>query len=285
MPSQRLYRFFALLIVCAMSPHASGDQSAARITPARETADGCLLHLVESPTQAGETDIRILLPDETGKDERCAVLYVLPVEPRGGNRWGDGLAEIKRHNLHNRYRLICVAPSFSDWPWYADHPTDKTKRQEEYFVEIVVPFIEKTYPVRPQRDARMLIGFSKSGWGAFSLLLRHPNLFGAAAAWDAPLMMQQPNRFGMEKIFATQENFEPYRITSLLEKHAAQFKGSPARLVHTGYGSFREHHLQCHKLMTELEIPHEFRDGPQRKHHWDSGWVKQAVELLVAEDR
>ena len=53
----------------------------------------------------------------------------------------------------------------------------------------------------------MRIGFSKSGWGAFSLLLRHPEVFGRAAAWDAPLMLEQPNRYGMGAVFGSQENF------------------------------------------------------------------------------
>ena len=35
-------------------------------------------------------------------------------------------------------------------------------------------------------------------------------------------------------------------------------------------------------LMTELAIPHVWRDGPRRKHDWHSGWVPEAVELLTS---
>jgi hypothetical protein len=57
----------------------------------------------------------------------------------------------------------------------------------------------------------LLLGFSKSGWGAlFSLLLRHPDVFGKAAAWDAPLVMDSPGRHGNGDIFGTPENFEKY---------------------------------------------------------------------------
>ena len=41
-----------------------------------------------------------------------------------------------------------VAPTFSHLPWYADHPTKPEIRQETYFLKVVVPFIDKTYPVR-----------------------------------------------------------------------------------------------------------------------------------------
>ncbi len=37
-----------------------------------------------------------------------------------------------------------------------------------------------------------------------------------------------------------------------------------------------------HALMAELGIPHEFADGPQRKHHWESGWLEGAAKTLRA---
>ena len=58
-------------------------------------------------------------------------------------------------------------------------------------------------PADPEPHARLLLGFSKSGWGAFSLLLRYPERFGKAAAWDAPLMQERPDRFGMGEILGT----------------------------------------------------------------------------------
>src|SRR5437773_1672793 len=80
-------------------------------------------------------------------------------------------------------------------------------RQETYFVKVVVPFVEKQYPAQAEPGGRLLVGFSKSGWGAYSLLLRHPDVFGKAAAWDAPLTMTRP-QYGMADIVGTPEQFE-----------------------------------------------------------------------------
>lgn len=33
--------------------------------------------------------------------------------------------------------------------------------------------------------------------------------------------------------------------------------------------------------MTKLAIRHEYRDGPQRRHHFNSGWLEEAVCLLT----
>lgn len=259
---------------------AAGPGEDFHVSVGRQDANGWLVHTVQSPFQAGTTEIRVLMPDGSVPAQPYATLYVLPVEAGDGRHWGDAMQEIRRHDLHTRHRLVCVYPTFSHLPWYADHPQQATIRQESYFLRVVVPFIERTYPVRRDSAGRLLVGFSKSGWGAFSLLLRHPDVFGKAAAWDAPLAMPQPNRYGMEEIFATQENFEPYRITSLLRQQSRTLSGKP-RLIHLGYGNFRSQHLAVESLLNELQIPHVFRDGPQRPHAWDSGWLPEAVQLLV----
>ena len=39
-----------------------------------------------------------------------------------------------------KHKAIFVAPTFSHLPWYADHPSDASIRQETYFLKVVVPF-------------------------------------------------------------------------------------------------------------------------------------------------
>ena len=243
-------------------------------------ASGILTHTITSEYQAGPTEIRVLLPDRLQPDRRYPVVYVLPVEARQEDRWGNGLLEIHKHDLHNQHQAIFVAPTFSHLPWYADHPTHAELRQETYFLKVVVPWVEKQYPVQATPDGRLLLGFSKSGYGAFSLLLRHPDLFGRAAAWDAPVTMAQPNRYGMGEIYGTQQNFEHYQITKLLEDRVGDLRGPP-RLFLLGYGNFRDQHEQAHALMVRLGVPHHYEDGPPRPHHWNSGWVPPAVQLLL----
>ncbi len=220
----------------------------------------------------------MLLPTEIAEAKRYPVVYVLPVEAGRGDRYGDGLLEVQKQDLANTHDVIFVAPTFADLPWYADHPANAAIRQETYFVNVVVPWVERTYPAEPTPEARWLLGFSKSGWGAWSLLLRHPETFGGAAAWDAPMMMDRLGKYGTEPIFGTQAQFETYRVAELLK---ASKIGQKTRLILAGYGGFRADHQEAHALLEELQIPHEYRDGPQRKHDWHSGWVAEAVELLA----
>ncbi len=251
------------------------------IATAGSAAAGEDLHRLRSPRQGGETIVRVFTPDELGPEPRLKALYVLPVEAGEGTRWGDPGGEVRRADLANRHRLVVVLPTFSALPWYADHPASHDLQQERYFLEDVVPLVERAYPVNSSPEGRLLVGFSKSGWGAWSLLLRHPDTFSRAAAWDAPVMQAAPDRYGMGPIFGDQANFERYRLTRLVRERAAVLRGKK-RLVLTGYfDSFRTHHIAMHELLTELGIPHDYRDGPMREHHWESGWLEETVELLV----
>jgi hypothetical protein len=85
----------------------------------------------------------------------------------------------------------------------------------------------------------------------------------------------------MQGIYETQENFDDYRITTLLERDAARFHDPPARAGIFGYGNFREQMTAVHERMQRLGIAHEFRDGPWREHTWSSGWIPEAVEFLT----
>lgn len=278
----RRIRFLPVLILSHLIPTVAKAEDSIAISVAKPDDSGVLVHEVRSPYQAKPTRLRVLLPDPVEKGRTYPVVYILPVEAGTENRYGDGLAEIQKQELHKKHRAIFAAPTFSHLPWYADHPTDPALRQEGYFLNVIVPFVDKTYPVRGKSEERHLLGFSKSGWGAWSLLLRYPERFGKAAAWDAPLMMDGPGKYGSGPIFGTKENFAKYRITTLLADRADRFR-SGKRLLLLGAGNFQSEHEQAHTLMNRLKIDHDYADGPVRKHDWHSGWVKHAVERLLAE--
>jgi hypothetical protein len=252
-----------------------------QVAPAKLDENGVFVHAVKSEYQGGKTKVRVILPKSyNSSTERLKTLYVLPVEAGDGTQWGDPIQELIKRDIASRHNVVCVVPTFSHLPWYADHPTNKGIRQESYFLKVVVPLVESTYRVLPERDGRLLVGFSKSGWGAFSLLLRNSDLFGKAAAFDAPLMMDSPSRFEMQTVFATQKNFEPYQITKLLEGRGTEL-GTEPRLVLLGFDNFRSHHVECRELLTQLSVAHDFQNESRIAHNWGSGWLPIAVEMLV----
>jgi hypothetical protein len=251
--------------------------------------------MIESEYQYGPNRLDILLPANMESDKKYPVIYVLPVAKGPGEdreKWGYGLAAIRGENLlgnppenlADKYGAICVFPVFDTVPWYGDSLINPKIRHESYLMKVVLPLIERTYPVIAEPRGRLLLGFSKSGWGAVSLLLRHPDVFGRAAAFDAPLMAQWPGSWGIAEQFGTKESFAPCYIPRQLETQAPNLKGS-TRLILIGYDNFRDHMERADLLLKQLAIPHEYDDGPKRRHHWYSGWVPQAVEALIRDPR
>ena len=274
------YRIWNAMVL----PYLLGDSDRVEVSEREVAGNGEHAYQVKSTLQAQETQVRVLLPDDLPSNARPRVVYVLPVEAANERRYGDGLEECRRLNIANRFGVICVAPTFSHLPWYADHPTDRSIRQESYFLKVVVPLIEARYPTSGKAQDRLLLGFSKSGWGAFSLLLRHPKALGKAVAWDAPLMMNAPGNYGSGPIFGGNENYQLYQLSKLVPQQAAHFKDSP-RLIHLGYGNFQSQHVEFEALLNAHNISHVYQNGPSRKHDWNSGWVDDAARLLFSEVR
>jgi esterase/lipase superfamily enzyme len=269
---------FSILLLAAAGAALAAETT---VDGPNKTRDGTLLYTVTSEYLAGPTEVEVLLPDVLEEGKRYPVLYILPVHPGRGGPGGSGILEAQRRNVPNRHGLLCVAHTFDSMPWYADHPTNPKVRQESHFLKVVLPLIESRYPVLKQPAGRLLIGFSKSGWGAFSLLLRHPDLFGRAAAWDSPLMQSAPNRWGMEDVFATPENFEAYKVSALIEQRAGLLRKSPPRLVLMGYGVHGTNVEQMHKKLADLRIAHHYDNATKRTHDWHSGWFADAVKYLT----
>jgi len=235
--------------------------------------------------------VEVLVPDgAAAAASRLPVLYVLAAEPRAdGNR---GLAEIQRLGLADKHQVICVGVNFDTMPWYGDHATDPGIRHESHVVRCLVPEIDRRYPTRAERDGRWLLGFSKSGWGACTLLLRNPEIFGFAASWDAPLLFTRED-FGTYLTaphFGTAGNFAQYLPAELARSRVAQFRDHP-RLVLAGSALFggepnkrfdaTPHTETMHRLLDETGIPHCYDPELKFRHAWNSGWLEPTLAHLA----
>ncbi|WZO99501.1 alpha/beta hydrolase-fold protein [Isosphaeraceae bacterium EP7] len=77
-------------------------------------------------------------------------------------------------------------------------------RFETHVLQEVIPFLMTQYSIRPEPQAHALVGVSAGGFGAMSIALRHPELFGAVAAIGAPLNLRYTTCRG--RYF---DNFDP----------------------------------------------------------------------------
>jgi|HubBroStandDraft_6_1064221.scaffolds.fasta_scaffold00190_28 S-formylglutathione hydrolase FrmB len=63
---------------------------------------------------------------------------------------------------------------------------------EEFFIHEFIPYIEKQYRVRADREHRGVSGVSMGGYGAFRFAFRYPQLFGSMSAHSAALLATLP---------------------------------------------------------------------------------------------
>lgn len=257
--------------------------SQAEISAAEQGADGILVHTVQSEYQSGMTKIRVLLPDALTAGQRLPVLFVLPVEHLDHTRQGDGLAELRKLGIHNRGAgVVCVYPTFSQWPFYGDHATNPQARQESHLLQAVLPFVASQYPVVPEVAGRLLLGFGKSGWGAVSLLLRHPELFGKAAAWDAPLVIREAS---VETEVGAGEGTRPlateHDLLRLLKMNTFRFRDRPPRLVLGGWCQYQAELRRVQAALDVLRLPYQIAQIACEGSRWDSGWLAQTADLLL----
>lgn len=279
---RRMHRVVPIVVSSLLVVAASTARADYLLGATTTDADG-VLHVAISSNHQGTTpnELRIWVPPGSTPTTR-RFLYVLPVEAGTASAFGDPMTSTLATGLAAEHDLVIVVPAFTQLPWYANHPTDPQIQQESFLVDDVVPAVESLVSVAG-RPRRLLLGFSKSGMGAISMIFRHDALFDAAAAWDATLGQTMLSGLpGGTPIFGTQENLDQYAIPPAIPRHVAEHRGSP-RLWLGGYSSeraWRADMIVAHDAMVSVGMAHVWVDGPQREHRWMSGWLPDAITFL-----
>jgi enterochelin esterase-like enzyme len=85
-------------------------------------------------------------------------------------------------------RLIAVMPGATN-TWWIDSPF---ARAETTVVSDLLADVARKYPVMTTREGRAIAGFSAGAYGALRIVLKHPELFGAAALWAPAIYAEEP---------------------------------------------------------------------------------------------
>src|SRR6185437_3642765 len=143
----------------------------------------------------GPQTLRVLAPTHPAPGVAHNFLYVLPVEAGLGSVFGDGLQTLAALDAEDQYNLTIVEPTFAIDPWYANDPNDANLQYETFMTAELQPWVKANLAVSGT-EQNWLLGFSKSGYGAQDLILKHPGLFQLAASWDFPADMSSYNELG-----------------------------------------------------------------------------------------
>lgn len=164
-------------------------------------------------------------------------------------------------------------------------------RYQDMFVNELIPYIDSLFRTKSDRQHRALMGYSMGGFGALSLHLKHPDIFGTAvplsislrtdeqymtedaSGWDDQWgrLFGEPGFKGKDRITEYYKQNSPFYILSQMP--AAEIKKLN---IYIDNGD-KEQTLcrsneELHILMRSLNIPHEFRvrDGGHSFQYWCS---------------
>ena len=237
----------------------------------------------------GTTTLRVLAPTNPAPGMPHRFIYVLPaiIGVDLQDEAGDGLEELRRLNVHNEYNAHIIAPSFQVAPWYADHDSNPDRRYEGFMVHDLVPWVRANLSTTG-KEKHLLIGFSKSGFGAVTLLFRNPTVFDAAAAWDFPADQWDTDFGGMLDNYGTELNFQNnYRLTTdWIAARKEPFLGTARLWLSQDYASYhgiptyRDEVLAFDDHLLNSGIQFMLSGGATRLHTWTSGWLPEAVAEL-----
>jgi len=153
-------------------------------------------------------------------------------------------------------------------------------RYEDFFFEEFLPFIEKTYRIKGEKQYRAVSGLSMGGEGTFIYALHHPELFSSAcplSAGTGPSSMEDVKAYlerrGIKE--GTEAEIEAFykrqSVLYLIENIPDDQKKAVRWYIDCGDDDFLyEGNSLAHIAMRKKEIPHEFRtrDGGHTWTYW-----------------
>ncbi|PCH61230.1 MAG: hypothetical protein COC19_04925, partial [SAR86 cluster bacterium] len=118
------------------------------------------------------------LPENYGSsNERYPVMYLLHGFMQNYTVWGRNLsAAYYARGLGN---MILVMPDAGN-SWFVNYASSfegQTNNWEDHIIKGVIGYVDSNYRTIQAREGRAIGGLSMGGFGAFSLALRHPEMF------------------------------------------------------------------------------------------------------------
>ena len=188
---------------------------------------------------------------------------------------------------HEAAQMVIVMPD-AGVTWYVNS-ADEAAKYEDFFVQELMPHIEKEYKVRKGRQFSGVAGLSMGGYGALMLSLRHPDLFSSAgilsagvftdkeildmeqAQWDRLVGLPFGTGLsGQERMTGNYQNYSPEKLIAAYKEK----QGNVRFYIDCGDDDFLIlGNMSLHAMMIQEKIPHEFRvrDGGHTWSYWRSG--------------
>lgn len=243
-----------------------------------------------------------LPPDYETSERRYPVVYLLhgyTDDDTGWLQFGEA-PYIADDAIANREipPMIIVMPD-GGVTWYLNDVSGKNP-YADMFAEEFIPFIDKTYRTRANREFRGISGLSMGGFGALHTAMRNPDLFSACAAFSSGVYTDDEfinrDEASYERTFGIlygaglngekrlTETYRAFNPLDLLETQDLDKLKRIAWYLDCGDDDFLyKGNAALHVKMRDLKIPHEYRvrNGGHSWEYWRTG-LKDGLQFIGA---
>jgi S-formylglutathione hydrolase FrmB len=210
----------------------------------------------------------VVLPDDyNNSSDSFSVIYLLHGWSGSFRDWSN---HIDLRPLADHYQIIIVCPDGDYAGWYLDSPLLPESQYESYIALEVVKFIDSNYNSIKTPEGRFICGLSMGGYGAISLLARHPDIFGAAGSMSGVMdLTVSTKKYRIALLIGDYEShpeiWTRFSCFTLVRNLAGQDRGI---LLDCGVEDFTiASNRQLHQQLLDLSIPHEYFERPGG-HSW-----------------
>src|SRR5947209_1333322 len=295
--TRALLLLFALFI--AAVAHAQGvaqTPATPSPTPARDAKRGEAKRRYESVAfesrlVGASLPYNVILPSDykrdSSKHKRYPVVYLLHGLAGSADDWVSSRAHLADYAA--QYPFIIVVPEGKDG-WYTDG-TAANEKFESYFVEELIPDVDRRFRTVASREGRAVAGLSMGGYGSLKFGLKHPELFAFAASmsgalgapsWTPDQPLPDFVKPSVTRVYGpagseVRRANDIFRIAR--EMTAERVASLPYFYLDCGTEDFLiSNSRDFSALLIEKKIPHEFRELPGT-HSWPY-WDRQVQEIL-----
>jgi pimeloyl-ACP methyl ester carboxylesterase len=124
----------------------------------------------------------------------------------------------------------------------------------------------------------VLVGFSKSGLGAWNLACQMADQVQGVIIFDAPLASDDWRRWG-EEFYQDDVAWQEDLPLRQVRRDPAVWPGHASLVLISG-SSFHAQMVQFAAALGRHGTPHQFLPRPGMPHHWDAGWLEQGLAAL-----
>jgi len=126
----------------------------------------------------------------------------------------------------------------------------------------------------------VLVGFSKSGLGAWNIARAIPDRVSATIIFDAPVATDRRPQWRADEFYADDAAWQkdlPIRTTS----EFASAMPETHRLILISGANFHDEMRMLSQELLQIGYKHAFLDRSHMKHHWNSGWIEEGLNELL----